>query len=141
MLTMADYFTHFSCNLVLNDPTQIEKALALFKDCEAKLEEEEAVSIGFSIEGFVEPSPHLWIWSDDCGDTNHVIAFVSALGPMLGLSGLWGFEWASTCSKPRIDAFGGGAAVIDLTTGEIVDTLGTNYWLARMVEDPLKVEN
>jgi len=140
-ITMADYFTHFSCNLVLNDAGQIDKALALFKDCETRLEEEESVSIGFSIEGCAESSPHLWIWSDDYGDPNQVIAFVSALGPMLGLTGLWGFEWANTCSRPRIDAFGGGAAVIDLATGDIIDMLSTNSWMTRMVQDPLNVED
>ena len=32
----------------------------------------------------------------------------------LDLTGLWGFQYALTCSRPRLDGFGGGAHVIDL---------------------------
>ena len=44
---------------------------------------------------------------------------------MLGITGLWGFEWSHTCSKPDLDAFGGGAIVIDLASGETLGTISS----------------
>ncbi len=56
----------------------------------------------------------LWIHDDDHGDVEAVIRFVLRLAEELDLIGLWGFQYALTCSRPRLDAFGGGAHVIDL---------------------------
>lgn len=47
-----------------------------------------------------------------------------------GLTGRWGFQYANSCSRPRIDAFGGGAHVMDLATGETVSWIDTRGWLA-----------
>jgi hypothetical protein len=50
-----------------------------------------------------------------------------------GLTGRWGFQYANTCSKPRLDGFGGGAHVLDLATGETVDWIYTDGWLAQTI--------
>ena len=50
------------------------------------------------------------------------------------LKGLWGFEYANTCSKPRLDAFGGGAHVIDLRARKSVGWTSTNEWLCRALQ-------
>ncbi len=47
------------------------------------------------------------------------------------LTGRWGFQWANTCSRPRINAFGGGAHVLDLEKRNTVAWSDTNGWLAR----------
>jgi len=59
-----------------------------------------------------------------------VIAFVLLCAEEFDLKGLWGFEYANTCSKPRLDAFGGGAHVIDLGARKSVGWTSTNEWLA-----------
>ena len=46
------------------------------------------------------------------------------------LSGRWGFQFALTCSKPRVGAFGGGAHLLDLATGETLAWTSTDRWLA-----------
>lgn len=38
-----------------------------------------------------------------------------------------GFEWADTCSKPRLDAFGGGAMFVTATE---IRGMHTSRWLA-----------
>jgi hypothetical protein len=132
---MADYFTHFSCALDVVTADNAARALELYRDFSNKLE-------GDTPEFLLEPTPTaaqpglLWIHDDISGDTNHVHAFVSDLGPMLGLTGPWGFEWSHSCSRPRVGAFGGGASVIDLASGETIGTITSNEWLTRVLADP-----
>ena len=62
----------------------------------------------------------------------------SQLAEELDLNGLWGFEHANTCSRPCVDAFGGGAHVLDLGTRKSIGWIGTHNWLAIALtgEDP-----
>jgi hypothetical protein len=48
----------------------------------------------------------LWIHDDEHGVVEAVIRFVLRLAEELDLTGLWGFQYALTCSLPRLDAFG-----------------------------------
>jgi hypothetical protein len=65
-----------------------------------------------------------------------VILFVQRCAQAFGLTGRWGFQWANTCSRPRVNAFGGGAHVLDLPTRETVSWTDTNGWLARTLAAP-----
>jgi len=47
-----------------------------------------------------------------------------------GLEGRWGFAYAETCSRPRLDGFGGGAIMLDLARPKIVQWVHTGEWLA-----------
>ena len=80
----------------------------------------------------------LWIHDDESGDVEAVIAFVLRLAETLDLSGLWGFEHSNTCSRPRLDAFGGGAHVIDLGARKVIGWVNNQTWLAAALkgEDP-----
>jgi hypothetical protein len=60
-----------------------------------------------------------------------VIIFVQRCAVAFGLTGRWGFQWANICSRPRINAFSGGAHVLDLATRETIARIDTNGWLAR----------
>ncbi len=42
-------------------------------------------------------------------------------------------QYANSCSQPRVDAFGGGAHVVDLTTGKTIAWTYTDGWLARVL--------
>ncbi|EEW61164.1 hypothetical protein [Silicibacter sp. TrichCH4B] len=53
-------------------------------------------------------------WLARADDVEAVIRFVLRLAADLDLTGLWGFQYALTCSWPRLDAVGSGAHVIDL---------------------------
>jgi len=75
----------------------------------------------------------LWMRDEVTGDPLQVIIFVQRCAEAFGLTGRWGFQSANTCSERRINAFGGGAHVLDLSTGRPVAWIRTNRWLARAV--------
>ena len=130
---MADYFTHFSCVLDVGSPEKAISALDLLD--RLHLEEDGADDpeyAGFTLAQQDGPdSSVLWFHEvDGQGDVEAVIRFVLRLADDLDLTGLWGFEYALTCSRPRLDAFGGGAHVIDLGARKSVGWTSSQEWLA-----------
>ena len=133
---MADYFTHFSCLLDVGTPDKAARALALFKRLRAAdrdADDPEVAGFDLVLQDAPEGSA-IWIHDDDHGDVEAVISFVLRLAEEIDLAGLWGFQYALTCSRPRLDAFGGGAHVLDLATGETVDWIDTDGWLSSVLE-------
>ena len=129
---MADYYTHFSCLLDVGTVEDARAAHRLY----ARLRQEDAdrdepLCSGFELtlqEG--DDAQHLWIRDDVSGDVEQVVGFVLRLAKEFDLKGLWGFDYANTCSRPRIDAFGGGAHVIDLSSRKSIGWTSTHEWLA-----------
>ena len=137
---MADYFTHFSCLLDVGTPERAARAIDFFaalRDDDDKSEEPQFHGFDLSVQDGPE-SGVLWIHDDESGDVEAVIAFILRLAEELELSGLWGFEHSTTCSRPRLDAFGGGAHVIDLGARKVTGCVNTQTWLAAALkgEDP-----
>ena len=129
---MADYFTRFSCLLDVGTPDKAARAyeafLALRNDAYS---ETEALCCGFDLSIQTDPSGStLWIHDDHSGDPDAVIHFVLRLAGELDLTGLWGFDYALTCSRARIGAFGGGAHVIDLGARKSIGATSKQEWLA-----------
>ena len=137
---MADYFTHFSCVLDAGSPENAAQAL----DLHARLCAEDEVSDDPNFSGFAlalrdgPGSSVLWFHDDGQGDVEAVIAFVLRLAAEIDLTGIWGFDYALTCSRPRLEAFGGCAHVIDLGARKCVGWVNTQTWLATALkgEDP-----
>ena len=129
---MADYFTHFSCLLDVGTSDKAARALALFQSLrEADQDADDPEIAGFDIVRQDAPDGcSLWIHNDDHGDVEAVIRFVMRLAEDLDLTGVWGFQYALTCSRPRLDAFGGGAHVIDLGARKSIGWMSTQEWLA-----------
>jgi hypothetical protein len=137
---MADYFTHFSCLIDVGTPEKAARAIDVFvtlRDEDDQLDEPQFHGFDLSRQDGAESSV-LWIRDDESGDVEAVIAFVLRLAEDLDLAGLWGFEHSTTCSRPRLDAFGGGAHVIDLTARKVIGWVNTQTWLAQALtgEDP-----
>ena len=131
---MANYFTHFSCLLDVGTPENAARALDLYNTLSAEGASEEPPSEGFLLS--IEPQyggAELWMRDDVTGDPERLIQFVKRCAAEFGLTGRWGFQYANTCSRPRLDGFGGGAHVLDLATGETVDWIYTDGWLAQTV--------
>ena len=131
---MADYFTHFSCLLDVGTPENAARALDLYNRISEAGASEEPPSEGFLIS--IQPEhggTTLWIRDDVTGDPQRVVDFVLLCAQAFGLTGHWGFQYANTCSRPRTDAFGGGAHVLDLGAGQSVARIGTHGWLADML--------
>ena len=129
---MADYFTQFSCVLDVGTSEKAVAALDLF----LRLRREDKASDDQEFSGFAlslqdgPGSSVLWFHDDDGqGDVEGVIRFVPRLAEDLDLTGLWGFDCAHTCSRPRQEAFGGGAHVIDLRARKSVGWISTHEWL------------
>ena len=132
---MADYFTHFSCLLDVGAPEKAALALDLYNALSAEGASEDPPSEGFLLS--IQPEhggTNLWMRDDGAGDPERVIQFVKRCAAAFGLTGLWGFQWANTCSRPRPDGFGGGAHVLDLATGETVAWTYTDGWLAQVLD-------
>lgn len=133
---MADYFTHFSCLLDVGAPENAARALEIYEaDCaDGALEAQ--FSNGFFVSVPSEDArAQLWIRDEGAGDPESVIRFVKICAAEFGLSGCWGFQYSNTCSKPRLDGFGGGAHVLDLAMGETVDWIDTENWIAQTIAD------
>ena len=129
---MADYFTHFSCLIDVGTADKAARALALFQDLRAADQDADDPEVsGFTLARQDAPEGStLWIHDDEHGDVEAVIRFALRLADALDLTGLWGFQYGLTCSRPRLDAFGGGAHVIDLRARKSIGWTSTQEWLA-----------
>ena len=133
---MADYFTQFSCLFDVGSAANIERALEIRGELAAELHAQEGIDIGFD----VEPNPEsgeatLWISSDCYGEPDHVIRFALACAEAFDLQGRWGFTWSLTCSRPRLDSFGGGAQLIDLSSRRSIGWVDCADWLGAELID------
>jgi hypothetical protein len=88
----------------------------LCSGCELSLQEGDAVHV-------------LWTHDDVSGDVKQGIGLVPRLAEALDLNGLRGFTYALIYLRPRLDAFGGGAHVIDLSARKSVGWTSTQEWL------------
>lgn len=132
---MADYLTGFSCLFDTGSAANAARAEAIRAKLDAELEGD-GEAMGFQMAPCPESGPGvLWLHADEAGEPEHVLAFVRRCAAAFGLAGRWGFAWALSCSRPRLDGFGGGAHVLDLATGETVAWLDCEHWLAARLEE------
>ena len=136
---MADYFTHFSLVVPLPSETAQEYALELHHQAEQthqgdelskdfpKELETELEDWQFETDADSPAEDHgLWLHSEN-GGMDAACAFIQHLLQKFDPTGRVTFEWSHDCSKPRTDAYGGGAAVI---TAQEIKTMSTGQWLA-----------
>jgi hypothetical protein len=71
----------------------------------------------------------LWLHSSD-GGIDAVCAFIQHLLGRFAPKRHVTLEWSNDCSKPRVDAFGGGAAII---TARKIKSISTGEWLHQRV--------
>jgi hypothetical protein len=132
---MADYFTNFSFMVVLADTGQRDYALNLFLQMSA-IQQGEEIPADFPanlqdvcedccFEVEADGPKAIWLHSSS-GGIDAVCAYVQHLLAKFQPDGCVSFEWSHDCSKPRTDAYGGGAAVI---TAKEIKTLSTAEWL------------
>jgi len=118
-------------------PDNAARAFDLYQAFMEEAAREDVPSDGFLLS--IQPEhggTTLWIRDDITGDPQQVIIFVQRCAEAFGLSGRWGFQWANTCSRPRVNAFGGGAHVLDLATRETIAWTDTSGWLAHTLAPP-----
>ena len=142
---MADYFTNFSLILELPDQSAQEYALNLaqqatdmrFGEDPPKITADFPASLVDVLElwhfetesqGSLEQGKYgIWLHSSD-GGIDAVCMYIQHLLWKFNPDGRMEFEWSNDCSKPRTDAYGGGAAII---TAKKIKTMTTGEWLQK----------
>ena len=142
---MANYYTNFS--LVMDLPDEAAQAYALnlaqqaagmqFAEDSPELPADFPASLVdvpeiWNFETEAENSPDqnqygLWLHSDN-GGIDAVCEFIQHLLRKFDPKGRVSVEWSNDCSKPRTDAYGGGAAII---TARKIKTMTTGEWLQK----------
>lgn len=132
---MANDYTRFSCLLDLGDAAHIDRALQIHAEMAAGLEADDDLAIGFVAERSRTQPTALWLHDGgESGEPEHVIAFALRCAEAFDLKGRWGFCWALTCSSARLDGFGGGAQVLDLSRRRSVGWVDCSQWLATRLQ-------
>ena len=137
---MADYFTYFSVVVPLMDTRQQQYALDLAGKAAAACFRDEGEPASAEIpaelldvledwhfETEKDENHSIWLHSQD-GGIDAVCAFIQHLLKKFNLEGRVEFEWSHDCSRPRVDAYGGGAAIV---TAQEIQTMSTSAWLQR----------
>lgn len=130
---MANNYTQWSAALYVEDTTK--EALQEFIDAEiAKLEDSEDGFYG----GRIEVEDHgdlrfVWFCSEEGGVIEDTVAVATALMENFNTEHRFTISWAYTCSKPRLDEFGGGA--VCLVKGQ------EPIWIDAMNAVNMKAEN
>jgi hypothetical protein len=135
---MADYFTNFSLVICLANEAEQEYALDLaHKASLAQQGEPMPADFPPTLVDTIEDwhfetaadnfgTKHgLWLHSI-YGGVDAMCLFIQHLLQKFDPQGKVSFEWSHDCSKPRVDAYGGGAAII---TGQEIKTMSTAEWL------------
>ena len=123
---MADNYVLFSTFLPELTDQEIAWCEKYFRLCAKRAEidedfefEDENILFDYNFESLGKPGTPIGLWMySECGGSPHSVAvFVSSFLERWRPEGSFTFYWAYTCSKPRIDEFGGGT--IHVTADEI----------------------
>ncbi len=108
-------------DLTYNDDYTPEKWAALGFYDEGRMPEYAFCSIDVEDDG-----SSVWLWTDESGDCDTTAEVVRLFLEHFSLDSLVAFEVAFSCSKPRVDEFGGCAYAI---TKDSVKGFGTSQWI------------
>jgi len=100
---MANHYMLFSVMGPCNSPKQADWLTR-------KLQEMEDNNAG-PVCQFEREGDNLWLYSEETFNPEALAAAVCEFQGRFRSQAPWSFEWAETCSKPRLDEFGGGACV------------------------------
>lgn len=88
------------------------KAMEVIARVQAELENGEEGYVGFDVD-WIDGDTALWIRDDGENiNVDHVVLLVQTLLDELEITEPFVFSWAYTCSKPCVEAFGGGACAV-----------------------------
>ena len=139
---MADYFTKLSIAVDLPEPAA-RWAIALADRLDRLAEDDELPSSGdaaldraASEIAAGEPmgtgcdwlydQGRLWVSTDESAEPASITAVLQRTLQRFELPEAITLQWSWDCSKPRADAFGGGAAIV---TAGAIETFSTAEWL------------
>jgi hypothetical protein len=79
-----------------------------------------------------EGSSHLWVTHDERFDVEEAALLAQAILRQFDKKSFVAFEWACDCSKPRLDAYGGGSCVV---TAKVWGCKTTGAMIADLVKE------
>jgi hypothetical protein len=124
---MANYYTEYSFQLPLATPEQrtwwekrIEHVNSRYEETDSADPDEQG-----AYEQLVGPTQideeGVWFYSDDCDHMEGIILSIQDFMLEFKIPGAFGWTWAATCDKHRLDAFSGGWVVVTAHSSEIGD--------------------
>lgn len=136
---MADYFTHLSMNIDDITPDEAAWFASLLAADErddaangtAQFSDEPECGPEFLIE-FQPDDNTLWVTHDESATPSSVAAFLQAFLVRFRPDSVLSFEWSDLCSRPIIDAFGGGGCVVTATEIHMLHT--SRYVVDKLAE-------
>lgn len=116
---MADYYTHFSIGVRLTGEDAQARVTEALQNLRHKRDElrdagddDAADQVPIEFEYVVEEGK-LYLSDDGAtGNVEHVAQFLQQLVTLGYVEEPVAFQWADSCSKPRVDAFTGGGVVV-----------------------------
>lgn len=137
---MPNYYTQFSTRLKVGSPENVTKAIALLDQAEENgFFNEDGHHLFCEDGGFIaradEEPGWLALYEEEQGVPENLAKFVLLLAKEFDLQGLWGFTWSQTCARPVVDAFTGGAILLDLGKREQVEEIEASSWLADKLKE------
>jgi len=141
---MADYFTSMSFEFTLPSEEAAKSAIRLLRqidDLVVNIVPEDwppdlkhLAHLDCTSECSIEAQGStVWV-SDDAGSASVdvLVEFLQEVLRRFMPDGSIGFEWANTCSRSRLDAFGGGAVLVTLDDAK---WMNTGSWLSAARKD------
>ena len=126
---MADYYTHFSFVVELEDEAQVDWLIK--KLSEAPCEDDEDMVYALC-ETEKQRGNHVWIHDDGgLGELDDIIDVLCEMQQKFSSHEAISFAWSHDCSRPRDDAYGGGAAVI---YGGEYQMMSTSGWIIHKLQ-------
>ncbi|MFH1632969.1 MAG: hypothetical protein ABIG63_03035 [Chloroflexota bacterium] len=123
---MANFYTQYSSfvaeNLTSEEKVWCERAL--------KLAERHYDSRGEIMPSITIDRDAIWVHDDDGGDIEEAVRLVQMFFGRWRPQAVASIEFAHTCDKPRVGAFGGGAVVFTAKTEEWINT---DRWAAELM--------
>ena len=116
---MANNYLEFSALFECPSPAYREAIIRKLDELsEARLDDEPWC---FNYETY-QDDRSIWVHSDESGTPEDVVEAFQQVMNELDFDVTTGFEWAVTCSKPRIGEFGGGCVVFSRYTADWWDS-------------------
>ena len=125
---MADYYTQYSAEIDKLTDDEIDWLEVRLKDIEEARANDDGLGEDDHDLGQVELGDRtLWFCARESGDPQAVAVFVQGFLKRFRPNGTFSMEHTFSCSRPRLDGFGGGAIFV---TAERIEHLDTFAWVS-----------
>ncbi len=133
---MADYYTQYSAEIDKLTDDEIKWLEVRLKDIEDARADDDGLGEDDNDLGQVELQDRtLWFCGRESGDPWAIAEFVQGFLKQFRPNGSFSMEHTYSCSRPRLDGFGGGAIFV---TAERLEHVDSSTWLRAQCEEHKK---